>query len=182
MARIINAGLFASADLVVEAPETWHFPFVGDEMIAEVAKDQGEASALLLGRRTYDVFASSWPNRGDDVPLARQLNTMQKFVVSRTLQSPAWQNTEVVDFDEIAQLKATGVGSINVAGSITLIESLLEAGLLDELRIFTHPLVLGAGRRLFDAYEGPRVELELAEARTLEHGVQLAVYRPTTRN
>lgn len=182
MARILTAELFASADLVVEAPEAWHFPWAGAEMIAEVSREQGEASALLLGRRTYDVFAASWPSRGDDVPLARQLNTMQKFAVSRSLQSPAWQNTEVVAFDDIVRLKANGEGRITVAGSITLVESLLGAGLLDELRILTHPLVLGQGRRLFDAYDGPRVELDLVDARTFERGVQLSVYRPTRRD
>lgn len=182
MARIITAELFASMDLVVEAPEAWHFPWVGEELIAEVGREQGEASALLLGRRTYDVFAASWPNRSDEVPLARRLNRMRKFAVSRTLESPTWQNTEVIRFDEISRLKEAGEGRITVAGSITLVESLITAGLLDELRILTHPVILGRGRRLFDTYDGPRVEWELTEARTLEHGVQLSVHRPTNRN
>src|SRR6478735_4069708 len=98
MTRIITAELFASLDLVVEAPETWHFPWVGEEMLAEVQREQGEASALLLGRSTYEVFADSWPNRSDDMPLARQLNAMPKIVVSSTLDAPTWRNTQVVAF------------------------------------------------------------------------------------
>ncbi|KQR17226.1 dihydrofolate reductase family protein [Cellulomonas sp. Leaf334] len=180
MTRTITAELFASLDLVVESPETWHFGWVGGEMLAEVAREQGGASALLLGRRTYEVFADSWPHRGDDVPLARQLNSMQKIVVSSTLGSPTWHNTKVVGFDEIAALKESGEGRITVAGSIRLVESLIAADLLDELRILSHPVVLGAGRRLFDTYAGPRVDLTLLESRTLERGVQLTVHRPGT--
>ncbi|MFC9558316.1 dihydrofolate reductase family protein [Agromyces sp. NPDC056965] len=183
MPRTITAELFASADLVVEAPEAWHFPWVGEEMLAEVAREQGEASALLLGRRTYEVFAGSWPDRGDEVPLARRLNAMPKFVVSTsTLGSPAWHNTELVGFDDLAELKDRGEGRITVAGSIRLVESLIAGGLLDELRILTHPVILGEGRRLFDAYDGPRVDLELVESRTLERGVQLAVHHPRVQH
>jgi len=178
MARTITAQLFASLDLVVEAPEAWHFRWVGDEMLAEVGREQNEASALLLGRRTYEVFAESWPTRGAEVPLAAHLNSMQKLVVSDTLRSPTWHNTEVIRFDELAALKEGEGGSITVAGSIRLIESLMADGLLDELRILSHPVVLGAGRRLFDTYAGPRVDFELVDSRTLERGVQLTVHRP----
>ena len=179
MARTITAELFVSLDLVVEAPETWHFPWVGAEMLAEVKREQGEASALLLGRRTYEVFAGSWPDRGDDVPLAAQLNAMPKIVVSSTLDAPSWHNTVVAGIDELAALKASGEGRISVAGSIRLVESPIARGLLDELRLLTHPVVLGQGRRLFDTYDGPRLDLELVESRTLERGVQLTVHRPS---
>ncbi|MGH3704388.1 MAG: dihydrofolate reductase family protein [Agromyces sp.] len=182
MPRTITAELFASLDLVVEAPETWHFPWVGEEMLAEVAREQGEASALLLGRSTYEVFAGSWPDRGDEVPLARRLNTMPKLVVTSTLDSPAWHNTELVGFDDLAALKTHGEGRITVAGSIRLVESLIAGGLLDELRILTHPVILGEGRRLFDTYDGPRVDLELVESRTIERGVQLTVHHPSNQH
>jgi dihydrofolate reductase len=181
MASTFTAELFASLDLVVEAPETWHFDWVSDEMLAEVARDQGEASALLLGRRTYEVFADSWPGRGNEVPLARRLNAMPKIVVSSTLHAPTWHNTEVTGFEDLAAMKERGEGRITVAGSIRLVESLIAAGLLDELRILTHPVILGNGRRLFDTYTGPRVDLDLVQTRTLERGVQLTVHRPTTR-
>ena len=181
MARTITAELFGSLDLVVEAPETWHFDWVGDEMLAEVGREQGEASALLLGRRTYEVFAATWPDRGDDVPLAARLNAMPKIVVSSTLDAATWHNTEVTRFDDIAALKEQGEGRITVAGSIRLVESLLAAGLLDELRILSHPVILGRGRRLFDTYAGPRADLELVESRVLERGVLLTVHRPSNR-
>ncbi len=182
MARTITAELFASLDLVVEAPETWHFDWVGEEMLSEVAREQGGASALLLGRRTYEVFAASWPRRGDDAPLARQLNAMPKIVVSSTVSAPTWHNTEVTRFEDVVALKESGEGRITVAGSIRLVESLIASGLLDELRILSHPVILGRGRRLFDTYDGPRVDLDLVETRTFERGVQLTIHRPTIRN
>ena len=121
-------------------------------------------------------------DRGDDAPLARQLNAMPKIVVSSTVSAPTWHNTEVTRFDDLAALKESGEGRITVAGSIRLVESLIASGLLDELRILSHPVILGRGRRLFDTYDGPRVDLDLVETRTFERGVQLTIHRPTTRN
>ena len=89
--RKIVAGLFMSLDGVVEAPETWHFPYFNDEM-GEIVGDQLAASdTMLLGRRTYEEFAAFWPSQGDDVPLANEINGVRKLVASTTLQDVDWQ-------------------------------------------------------------------------------------------
>lgn len=185
MSRPITAELFTSVDLVVEEPHTWHFPWIGEAMLAEVAREQ-TTSTLLLGRVTYDVFASSWLERGDDVPLATQLNGMRKVVVSDTLSDgdATWSRTTILRprGDLVAAMRtldAEGTDRITIAGSISLVEQLLAAGILAELRLVVHPLVLGTGRRLFDGWAGPPVELDLTESRILGRGARLDVYRPT---
>lgn len=97
MSRPITAELFTSLDLVVEEPQAWHFPSVGEAMLAEIAREQ-YTSTLLLGRTTYEIFASSWPERGDDVPLAAQLKGMTKVVVSDRIRDAdaTWAETRIL--------------------------------------------------------------------------------------
>jgi dihydrofolate reductase len=186
MNRPISAELFVSLDLVVEEPRSWHFPWVRERMLAEVAREQ-TTSTLLLGRTTYDSFASAWPHLGDEVPLARQLNDMQKVVVSDRLSDDdaTWTNTHVLrpagDFaGAIASLDTAGDDRITVAGSPSIVEQLLAAGLLAELRLIVHPIVVGTGRRLFDGWDGSRVEFEHTESSPLDQGARVDVYRPLT--
>jgi dihydrofolate reductase len=136
-----------------------------------------EAQVQLLGRVTYDGFAAAWPSR--EGPFAEKLNNDPKYVVSSTLEEPGWQNTTVISGDvvnSISRLKDETEGTILVAGSGTLVATLLEADLVDELRLMVFPTVLGRGRRLFP--EGVnRLKLRLAEARTVgSDGVQVQVY------
>jgi dihydrofolate reductase len=182
----ITAELFASLDLVVEEPQNWHFPWVGPEMLTEVEREQ-TTDTLLLGRRTYEVFAGSWPKRSGDVPLADQLNRMKKVVVSDTIgeKDAAWSPTRVLRPNgdlagAIASLGEEYAGRLTVAGSISLVEQLLAAGLLAELRLIVHPVILGTGRRLFDGWTGGRVDLELAASTALGRGARLDVYRPAS--
>jgi dihydrofolate reductase len=184
MSRPISAELFVSLDLVVEEPRAWHFPWVDKLMLAEVEREQ-TTSTLLLGRTTYESFASAWPERGDDVPLARQLNEMQKVVVSDQLRDRevTWANTRVLrpsgDFaSAIASLDDAGEDRITVAGSPSVVEQLLAADLLTELRLIVHPIVVGSGRRLFDGWSNRRVELEHVESSPLDRGARLDVYKP----
>jgi len=186
MSRPITAELFVSLDLVVEEPETWHFPWVDEAMLSEVAREQG-ASTLLLGRKTYDVFASSWPVRGDDVPLATQLNAMTKVVVSDRIADAeaTWAPTTVLRpggdlATAISSLDELGDGRMTVAGSVGLVEQLLALGLLTELRLIVHPLVLGTGRRLFDDWAADVLELRHTGSTPLGRGARLDVYRPVT--
>jgi dihydrofolate reductase len=137
-----------------------------------------EAEVQLLGRVTYEGFAAAWPSR--EGPFAEKLNNDPKVVVSTTLERPEWQNTTVVSSDvpaRIAQLKEDTAGTILVAGSGTLVATLLEADLVDELRLMVFPTILGRGRRLFpDGID--RRKLTLAETRTVgSDGVQVHVYR-----
>jgi len=136
-----------------------------------------EAEVQLLGRVTYEGFAAAWPSR--EGPFAEKLNNDSKVVVSTTLTDPSWQNTTVVSGDvvnEISKLKAETRGTVLVAGSGTLVATLLAADLVDELRLMIFPTILGRGRRLFpDGID--RLKFTLAESRTVgTDGVQVQVY------
>ncbi|RJL23084.1 dihydrofolate reductase family protein [Bailinhaonella thermotolerans] len=177
--RKIIAGLFISADGVVEAPERWHFPYFDDEMGAAVAAQMDGADALLLGRRTYEDFVGHWPHQGDDVPFARHINSVAKYVVSTTLDGSNWNNTTVIRanvLDEIAALKSRPGGHIGMSGSPTLVRTLIGAGLLDELRLLVHPIVLGAGRRLWDGLD--KTPLTLTGSAVFGTGVLSLTYSP----
>ena len=137
-----------------------------------------DAEVQLLGRVTYEGFAAAWPER--DGPFADKLNNDPKYVVSTTLTDPTWQNTTVISGDvaeEISKLKERTTGDILVAGSGTLVASLLENDLVDELRLMVFPTVLGRGRRIFpDGID--RLKFKLAEARTVgSDGVQVQVFQ-----
>jgi dihydrofolate reductase len=137
-----------------------------------------DADVQLLGRVTYEGFAAAWPSR--EGPFADKLNNDPKYVVSTTLTDPAWENTTVISDDvanEISALRDRTEGTILVAGSGTLVRTLLEEDLVDELRLMVFPTILGRGRRLFpDGID--RLKLELAETRTVgPDGVQVQVYR-----
>jgi dihydrofolate reductase len=176
--RKLNAWLFITLDGVVEAPEKWVMP--DDEMFAAQAAGYEQSDALLLGRQTYEVFAASWPQRGSEVPNADWMNNTPKFVASSTLKSPEWQNTTVLEGDAheaVRRLKEQDGKSITVNGSAGLLRSLLSEGLVDELRLFLHPVVLGSGERLFDE-RGDRIALELTDSRAYDNGVVSLSYEP----
>src|SRR5438105_13230988 len=137
-----------------------------------------KAQVQLLGRVTYEGFAAAWPSR--EGPFAEKLNNDPKYVVSKTLENPAWQNTTVISGDVvegISKLKDETEGVILVAGSGTLVRTLLGADLVDELRLMVFPTILGRGRRLFpDGID--RLKLSLAESRNVgPDGVQIHIYQ-----
>jgi dihydrofolate reductase len=143
-----------------------------------------KVDAFLLGRRTYDIFAASWPNATDpNDPVASRLNTLPKYVVSNTLESADWQNSTIVNGDvasEVARLKELPGRELQVHGSGMLARTLLEHDLVDELRLIVFPVIVGAGRRLFpDA--GVATGLRLVDSRTTGSGVAIHVYQPTGR-
>ncbi|MFI6299196.1 dihydrofolate reductase family protein [Nonomuraea sp. NPDC050790] len=175
--RKIVAGLFVSLDGVVESPEKWHFPYVNDEMTTAVMAQQAGSDTLLLGRATYEAFASTWPHRSD--PMADHLNNVAKLVVSTTLRAADWNNSTLIGGDaveELRRIKAGPGGNIGMTGSVTLTRALLAAGLVDDLHLYVHPIVLGTGTRLFDASTG-RLPLELAGSATFTTGVVHLHYR-----
>lgn len=172
--RKIAAGLFVSLDGVAEAPETWHMPYFTDEMGAAVGEQMQDSDTMLLGRTTYEGFAEFWPNSDDEA--AEYMNGQRKVVVSSTLENPTWQNTSVVrNLDEVRALKAEEGGTLGITGSLTLVRSLLEAGLLDELNLMVHPIVVGKGKRLFE--EGATIPLTLTKSETFANGVLNLQYR-----
>ncbi len=178
--RKINAWLFVTLDGVMEAPENW--VIADDEMFGAMEADYAEADALLLGRRTYETFAASWPQRGSEVANADWMNNTRKYVASTTLDSPEWQNSTVIEGDvaeALSRLKQEDGKNIMVNGSSTLVRSLLRDNLLDELRLFVHPVVVGSGGRLFED-GGDQVELKLADTHTYDNGVISLTYKPAS--
>jgi dihydrofolate reductase len=176
--RKITAGLFVSLDGVAEAPDTWHFPYFNDEMGNAVGALMGSAEATLLGRKQYEEFAAYWPASDDD--FADVMNNAKKYVVTNTLTEATWNNTEIISGDVIGrlkELKETDGGDFGITGSLTLVQSLLDAGLLDELHLFVHPIVLGKGARWFDKVASTS-SLRLVKVDAFSTGVTHQVYAP----
>jgi dihydrofolate reductase len=177
--RNVIASQFVSLDGVVEAPEKWHFPYFNEEMGAVIGDAMSSTDAFLLGRRTYEEWAEYWPTQSpDDNPMAAVINGLPKYVASTTLAEVDWNNSTLLEGDvagAVARLKEQPGKNITISGSATLIRSLLKEGLIDELHLMIHPVVVGSGRRLFD---GDRSELELVESKTFASGVLYAIYRP----
>jgi dihydrofolate reductase len=172
------AGVLMTLDGVVESPEKWHPRYFDDEM-SEVI----DAAAALLGRRTYEEFAAFWPTQGSDEPMADYMNNTPKHIVSNTLTKLDWSNSSLVTGDiagMVDVLKRRPGGNIQIYGSPTLVRSLLRDGLLDELALLVHPIVVGGGRRLFEnGSYGTALRLE--ESRALGTGVLALTYVQATR-
>ncbi len=179
--RKIVAGLFISLDGVVESPNKWHFPHFNDEMGQEVGAQMTASDTILLGHRTYQEFAAYWPDKtAADDPFADYINNTPKVVVSTTLKTVEWRNSTLISgivAQELTRLRQQPGKNIGITGSGTLVQSLLREGLLDELRLQVHPIVVGTGRRLFDD-GGAEVPLRLANSRTFKTGVLSLVYEP----
>ena len=171
----LKSGLFISLDGVIESPETWHFPYFNDQMGAAVGDMMSGNDAILIGRKTYDDFAAYWPNADPGDPMTGVMNGTRKYVVSNTLTEPTWENTSVISGDvaaELTRLKAdTRLGT---TGSATLVRWLIEQGLVDELHLLVHPIVVGHGKKLF--VDGATVPLKLVSAVTFDTGVLHLVY------
>jgi dihydrofolate reductase len=183
--RKITAGLFISLDGVVEAPDQWHFPYFNDEMGAAVDATLGAADTILFGRKTYDSFAGAWPEREaageEDAHFAKVLGDARKIVVSNQQLEFTWRNSEQLQGDlveAVATLKnEPGEGTIGMSGSVSVVRQLLAAGLLDELHLLVHPIVVRKGMRLFDEGEAP-IPLTLISSQPFKTGVLNLVYAP----
>jgi dihydrofolate reductase len=181
--RKIVAGLFISLDGVVEAPDKWHFPYFNDEMGEAVGSQMANADTMLLGRVTYEEFAAYWANEGKDAEFADFMNGTPKLVASKTLDTVEWQNSTLIKGDlarELTRIKNEPGKDISVVGSPNLVRSLLAAGVLDELRLLVHPIVVGNGKRLFvDGME--QTPLKLTESKIFSTGVLYLTYEPAVR-
>ena len=180
MRKIINS-TYISLDGVVEGPHLWpSLGRPGDERAGQIQEELAlSCDAMLMGRHTYDGFAPVWPTRSGD-PVSDQINAMPKYVVSTTLKDPEWNNTHVIDSDvaaEIARLKQAPGKNIVQYGFGVVSRLLLEHGLLDELRLWVHPLIVGAGSPsdlLFGA--APAVGFHLTGTTTLSDGTVILSY------
>src|ERR687895_2755231 len=156
-----------------------------DEQTGEFMNQVFEhVDAFLLGRRTYDIFAASWPKATDpDDPVANRLNTLPKYVASTTLQDPQWANTTVLEGDlaaAVRELKHREGRELQVHGSGALVRFLLDNALVDRLNLLVFPVIVGTGRRLFPD-QGIATGLALDESKTTPSGVTISVYRPSGR-
>lgn len=178
--RKIKSNFFISLDGVVEAPDRWHFPWFDDDMGNAVGAGFATTDAMLMGRVHYEESAAYWPEHADE-PFGDVMNGMKKYVVSSSLQSAEWENSEVISGDVAAgirAIKAQDGGDISMSGSATTVRWLLREGLLDELNLLVHPVVVGDGlARLFPPDE-PAVPLRLLRSETFGSGVLNLSYGP----
>jgi dihydrofolate reductase len=190
--RKVVVGTFLTLDGVMQAPGGpdedrdggfqhggWLVPYF-DAALGEIMTEwTTRAGAFLLGRKTYEIFAGSWPNSTDPADeIATALNTRPKFVASRTLERVAWNNSRLLEGDvaeEVAKLKAQDGGEIQVHGSGELLQTLLKHDLVDTLRLWQFPVVLGTGKRLFGEGTIPR-SFRLVDTQRTTTGAVLHVY------
>lgn len=181
--RKVVSGLFVSLDGVAESPDQWQFAF-DDEMGASLANTLETADTILMGRVTFSEWAGYWPTvtSGEDAGFAKWINESPKYVVSSTLDGvEEWANSTLISGDlaaAINELKAGEGKDITVAGSPTLVSSLLEQDLLDELVLLIHPVVAGEGRKKLFGDHARLKKLELVSAQPTSSGVIIATYRP----
>jgi dihydrofolate reductase len=190
--RKLVVGSFLTLDGVIQAPGGpnedhdggfqhggWLVPYFDDNLLAVMTEWTSRAGAFLFGRRTYEIFAGSWPNSTDpEDKIAVALNSRPKFVVSRTLDRLSWNNSMLLRgdvADEVASLKSQEGGEIQVHGSGGLLQTLLKHDLVDTLRIWQFPVVIGTGKRLFGDGTIPRA-FRLADTQVSTTGAVLHVY------
>jgi dihydrofolate reductase len=172
-------------DGVIEAAGDWFGPAGGDSEsdqsdVEAALREQMEASdAFLVGRKTFEQMRAYWPKQTDDTTgISNHLNRVQKYVVSRTLVDPEWENTTVLSGElqsEVRALKSSSGKDIVTTGSITVVHGLIDADLVDEFRMFLYPVVVGQGGRLFTDAKLPK--LRLVETRQFRSGIVLLRYR-----
>jgi dihydrofolate reductase len=188
--RQIIAGLFITLDGVVEAPgegdttlpdkRGWSMPFMNEEVGMSIVSQMDANDAMLLGRTTYEAFAAFWPNVPEDDFFGQRMNNGKKYVVSNTLDNATWKNSTLIKgnlVEEITRLKQQPGKDIGMTGSGTLVASLLEHDLLDQLNLLLCPVVLGVGKRLFEA-GSPTKTLKLVEAKSFKTGMVSLTYQP----
>ncbi|MGH2691519.1 MAG: dihydrofolate reductase family protein [Actinomycetota bacterium] len=193
MARIVVSE-FLSLDGVMQAPGGveedrtggfehggWEGPYFDDAAGRAVDEAMAKTDGLLLGRRTYDIFAGYWPSSTEEPGLAERLNSLPKYVVSTTLEEPLeWNNSSLIKDDvpnQLSKLKELPGRDLLVFGSGDLAQTLMEHDLIDEYRLMVHPIVLGSGKRLFR--EGnPRTGLRLVDSTISSTGTLIATYAP----
>ena len=158
----------------------WLAPHYDDATRAFVVEVFERPSSFLLGRKTYDIFSQYWPQVTDENdPIAFPLNSLPKYVASRSLENADWQNSTVIRDvpNDVAKLKAQPGGELQVHGSGNLIQSLIEHDLVDAYNVVTFPVVLGTGKRLFPEGVTPGA-LRLTDSRTTGSGVVISTYEP----
>jgi dihydrofolate reductase len=189
--RKLTVGAFVSLDGVMQAPGApnedqeggfahggWTVPLFDDELGQIMAETTARAGGLLLGRKTYEIFAASWPLLGDEDPIAATLNRIPKYVASRTLKTVEWQNTTLLTGDvaeAVAKLKQEPGGELQVAGSSDFAQTLIRHDLIDEYQLIVFPVLIGSGKRLFGEGTIPGT-LRLVSTTPMATGVVVQTY------
>jgi dihydrofolate reductase len=189
--RKLIASTFTSLDGVMQAPGGpeedptdnftlggWAFAFGDDEMDLSAAGFDGKDRELVLGRKTYEIFAGYWPYQTEDNPIAKTFNAAKKHVASRTLKSLQWNNSSVLGGDIVAAitaLKGQPGPDLQIIGSGNLIQTLQAASLIDEYNVWAYPVVLGGGKRLFEKGSRPGA-LRLVASKVSKAGVVMCTY------
>jgi dihydrofolate reductase len=187
MSKVVSS-TFVSLDGVMEDPGGsegfqhggWQLTFFDQDLAAGVREELFAADALLLGRKTYEGFAAAWPSITDDEGFADRMNSLPKYVASTTLQAPLGWNATLLKGDvaeAVAELKRQPGGDLLLQGSGQLAQTLLRRGLIDEYRLWVHPVVLGGGKRLFKD-GAPTTTLRLVDTKTTGTGVVRLTYQP----
>lgn len=189
--RKIIVQQFVSLDGVMQAPGDpneiefggWQKPYVCEDHLTYIVDQANEAEALLLGRNTYENFAASWPSMTGMLGLADRMNNMPKYVVSRSLKEVQWNATLICGdiIEELIQLKGQSGGDLLVVGSGNLVQTLMMNNLIDEYRIWVHPIVLGCGETLFRKGNG-KIYLRHVETKLTSTGVVILTYRPMNKS
>ncbi len=174
--RSLTVTEFLSLDGVMENP-AWTFPYWNDETAQFKGEETTPNDVLLLGRVTYEGFAAAWPQRGNEDPGAAYFNGVRKYVVSNTMTTADWNNSQIIRGDavaEITRLKQEAGENLVVHGSGKLVQTLLQNHLVDRIRLLVYPVVLGKGQRLFE--DGTTANLKLLESRPMSTGVIGLIY------
>jgi dihydrofolate reductase len=178
MRKIVNS-TFVSLDGVINHMDRWHFDYIDDELEALALEQLRDSDALLLGRHTYDAYASAWPGR--DGELADLINAIAKYMATTTMQTADWTNTTVISGDlveAVTQLKDENGKNILMHGYGPIAKTLMRNGLVDELCLWVHPVLAGVGTTDDMIWgEGVHARLALQEVKTLASGVVTLTYR-----
>ena len=161
----------------------WIMPYADKEGWESIVAGFERADALLLGRKTWEIWEPYWPHHDAGDPVSHGINVLPKYVPSTTLTDPTWQNTHVISGDveaAVRELKAKPGRELQVHGSGALLRWLLERDLIDELDLWIYPVVVGDGLRLFPEH-GESHDLTLVESRSTPSGVTILAYRPAGR-
>ena len=191
MAKLV-VNTFTSLDGVVQSPGMpeedreggfdkggWQVPYFDQESGQVMGEAMAASDALLLGRKTYEIFAGFWPHAPADDPIATRLNETPKYVASRTLNTVEWNNSTLLKgdiADEVARLKET-YNEVHTSGSGNLVQSLMRSGLVDQYNLWVYPVLLGSGKRLFGDGTVPTA-LRLIGSRAFSNGALLLSYEP----
>ena len=177
---VVSAWISIDGVFDADTMPQWFSPFDSLSKNEYIRDSIVKADALLIGRATYEMLASYWPLQlNDDNGPAGKINSMEKFVVSTTLEKPAWNNSTIIDkniIEEIRELKKQNGNEIQIPGSATLVQSLMKANLIDEYRFLVHPIIMGSGKRFFkDEMKTSGMKLILTQ--TFDKGVVLLCYQ-----